>query len=90
VSTALVTRRSFTNRAHRQETGAGRLAGDVDRTGAALRDAAAEFGAREAQDVAQYPKERHIGRNVGLSFFAIDREGDHERVPVLARPYERL
>ncbi len=55
----------------------------MDRTGAALRDATPELGARQAQGVAQDPKEGHIRRDVDLSPFAIDCEGDHERAPFL-------
>ena len=45
----------FADGAHRQDTGAHRLAVQMHRAGAALRDAAAEFGAGESHDVAQHP-----------------------------------
>jgi hypothetical protein len=63
-----------TNRTYRQKAGADRLAGQMDRTGAALCDAAPELRPRQPQDVAQYPEKRHIGRDVDLSLFAIDGE----------------
>jgi hypothetical protein len=46
----------------------------MDRTSAALCDAAPELRTGQSQDVAQYPEKRHIGRDVDLSLFAIDGE----------------
>jgi hypothetical protein len=59
--------RPCTNGTYRQQAGADRLTGQVDGTSAALCDTAPEFGARQTQDIAQYPQERHIGEQVNAS-----------------------
>src|SRR5881296_275784 len=67
---------------HRQHARARGGALQVDGTGAALRDAAAELGACEAERVAQHPKERGVGGDVDGLALAVDGKGDrrHERV----------
>jgi hypothetical protein len=51
----------------------------VDGTSAALGDTAPEFGARQTQDIAQCPQERHIGRNVDLTPFATGSQSSDAR-----------
>ena len=55
-----------------------------------LADTLASVGVSWAQDIAQCPQERHIGRNADLSPFAIDREFDNECAPVQGSITERL
>ena len=45
---------------------------EVDGTGAALRDAAAELGAGEADQIAEDPEEGHIGWGVYVAGGAVD------------------
>src|SRR6516162_9577182 len=49
----------------------------LDGAGATLRYPAAVFGTRDAELVAQHPKQRHLGNYVDLVFDPIDRELDH-------------
>ena len=54
------------------ETTAGRLAVEMDSTGAALADATAELGADEAEGVAKHPEKRGVGGHidgVGLAVY---------------------
>ena len=55
-----------------------------------LADTLASVGVSWAQDIAQYPQERHIGRNVDLSPFAIDCGWDHARASVQGSIIDRL
>src|SRR2546425_948307 len=66
---------------HRQHTGAGSDAVQVDGAGAALGDAAAELGTGETEGVTQHPEERRVGRDVDRFAFAVDGEtdGGHDR-----------
>src|SRR5437764_9285612 len=54
----------------------GRRAVEVYGTRAALCDAAAEFGACEAERVAQHPEERRVGGDVDRFTLAVDGEGN--------------
>ena len=64
-----------------QETGsvqgAHRLPRQHHRAGAALRDAAAIFGAGQADLVAQRPEQRHFRLDIELMLGTIDLECDH-------------
>jgi hypothetical protein len=53
---------------------------DVHGTGAALRNAATELGAREAQDLTDHPQQGHLRFSVHLLDFAIHVEGIHARL----------
>src|SRR3989441_3249913 len=66
---------------HRQHTGAGSDAVQVDGAGAALGDAAAELGTGETEGVTQHPEERRVGRDVDRFAFTVDGEtdGGHDR-----------
>src|SRR2546421_1901333 len=59
-----------------QHASAGGRAVQVHRARAALRDAAAELGAREAECVAQHPEERRVGRDVDRLTLAVEGEGN--------------
>src|SRR5256714_8666861 len=48
----------------------------VHRARAALRDAAAELGARESERVAQHPEQRRVGRDVDRLTLAVESEGN--------------
>ncbi len=63
--------------ADRRNTGACRLAIDMDRAGPALADAAAEFGAFQIQFVAKHPQERHVARNIETVGLIVDGQGNH-------------
>ena len=67
--------------ADRDLAGAHRLALEVHGAGAAQRHAAAEFGAREAQRVAQDPEQRGFRIDIDFDRVAIDVELGHERLP---------
>src|SRR5207302_2682786 len=69
-----------------RRAGANGLAVDMDGAGAALGDAAAEFGAGEAERVAQHPKERHVAVDLDGLIAAIDVELNHPTAP----PYQLL
>jgi hypothetical protein len=43
----------------------------VHGAGAALSDAAPEFGAGKSQDIAQHPEQGHIGRSISIPHFAV-------------------
>src|SRR5262249_59973716 len=70
-------------RAHRRRAGAHCDAVEVDRAGAALRDAAAVFRAGEADVLPQRPEEGRIGLHLYIAGLAIDREGWHFLPPKL-------
>src|SRR2546429_6660837 len=59
-----------------QHAGARGHAVQMHGAGAALRDAAAELGAREAERVAQHPEERRVGCDVDGFALAVDGEAD--------------
>ena len=65
--------------AHR--AGAHDLAVDVNGAGAALRDAAAVFGAGEPDLFADDPQQRRIGRHLHVAILAIDVESCHSHPP---------
>src|SRR6185437_9006971 len=65
--------------ADRHRAGAHRLAVDVHGASAALRDAAAEFGAGETSGIADGPKQGCIWLKIDLMLCAIDGECDHRR-----------
>src|SRR5277367_1182489 len=74
------------DRANRQQTGAHRLPVDVHRTGAALRDPAAEFGSREADHIPQGPEQWRIRRDIDRFGLSIDLDGyRHTRSPIEMR-----
>ncbi len=76
--------------AHRQHARAHRLAVEVHRAGAALRDAAAELGAGQADDVAQDPEQRHVLGGVEGMGLAVDVEIDHgPRLFLVRRGWQR-
>src|SRR5262249_677927 len=54
---------------------------DMHGAGAALRDAAAEFGAGHSEDVAQHPEQGHVGGGIERFGFAVDCERGRHRVP---------
>src|SRR5262249_25411933 len=60
-----------------------RRAIEVHRTGAALRDAAAELGTGEPDDVPQHPQQRHVGLADDGMALPVDEESDgrHEGLP---------
>ena len=58
-------------------TGTDSLSVYLDGAGATLRYPAAVFGTRDAELVAQHPKQRHLGNDIDLVFDPIDRELDH-------------
>jgi len=58
-------------RTHGSDAGAQRLAILVNGTGATERDTATEFGAGQAQSVAQVPKQRHLGIAIESAINAI-------------------
>src|SRR4029077_14969152 len=60
------------NRADREKTGADWFAVDMHRAGAALRNAATEFGAGHAEHIAQHPKKRHVTRRFEGPGFTVD------------------
>ena len=53
--------------ADRDRAGAHRLAVDMHGAGAALRDAAAEFGAGQSELVAQHPEQRRLRLDIELN-----------------------
>src|SRR5271169_1503020 len=63
----------------RHRAGPHRLPVDVNRAGAALRDAAAVLRSGEAHDIAQGPKERWIGFDIELVLRAVDCDRDHRQ-----------
>src|SRR5213078_3731923 len=67
-----------------QHAGARGHAVQMHGAGAALRDAAAELGAREAERVAQHPEERRVGRDVDRFTLAVHGEGNrgHDLFPL--------
>jgi hypothetical protein len=66
-----------------KNAGADGIAVKVNCAGAALRDAAAEFRARQSDDVADDPQQRHIRRHVDLPISAIDIDLHDEISPFL-------
>jgi hypothetical protein len=71
----------FGNRVERDCAGAHRHAVDMHRARPALRDAAAIFGARQADMLADDPQERHVVLDVDLNDFAVDVELRHSDFP---------
>src|SRR6185312_7234847 len=65
------------DRSDRQQARTYRRSVKMHRACAALRDAAAEFGAGEAEQVAQHPQERHIGGRVDVLRFSVDIQRNH-------------
>src|SRR6516164_2824168 len=64
------------DRTDRQQARADRLAVDMHRASAALRNAAAEFGAGHTQHVAQHPQQRSIAVDVDVVCVAVDFDGE--------------
>src|SRR5436190_15604561 len=74
-------------RAHREGAGAYCRAVDMNRTGTALRDAAAVLRAGEADLLANHPQKRGIRIDVDLLCLAVDVEANHEGFsPVVVWP----
>ena len=48
------------------------MAVQMDGAGAALGHAAAEFGSRQAERVAQHPEKRRVGRHGNVVFLSVD------------------
>src|SRR5882724_3780289 len=65
---------------HRHRARAHRLAVQVNGAGAALGDAAAEFGALHVEHVAQHPQQGHFGLDVDVVLLAVDGEFDHSEI----------
>jgi hypothetical protein len=63
----------------RHRAGAHRLAVDVDRTGATLRDATTEFGASQSDCIAQRPKQWRIRLKIDLVLRSVDHKRDHRQ-----------
>ena len=61
-----------------------RRAVQVHGAGAALRDAAAELGAGEAEQVAQHPEQGHVGRRIHVALDAVDGQF-HGALPAVER-----
>ena len=61
------------------EHGARGDAVDMDRAGAALRDAAAVFGAGQADVLPDRPEQRRLGLDVDVVIFAVDIEAYHSQ-----------
>jgi len=67
----------------RRDAGACRLAFDMHRTGAALRHAAAELGAVQADDLADRPEQRHVGVGIEGGGLAVERKRNrHQKAPI--------
>jgi len=62
------------NRRNQGDAGVHRPTIEMNRSRAAAADAAAKLGARETQLVAQYPKERHIARDIDGHLILIDHQ----------------
>ena len=58
--------------AHRYRAGTDWASADKHRAGAAGSDAAAILGSLKADDVAQHPKKRHIGLDIGGERLAVN------------------
>ena len=67
-----------------KRAGARRHAVDVNGAGAALRDAAAVFGAGQADVFPDRPEQRRVGFDVDVDDFSIDVEAHHNRPPLSA------
>src|SRR5579864_6977021 len=65
----------------RKRTGTDRVAVDMDGAGAALGDAATEFGSLDVEHVPQYPQQGHLGLDVDLLDLAVHCELDHRTPP---------
>src|SRR5439155_10725576 len=61
----------------RRRARAHRIAVHMHGAGTALRDAAAELGAGEAELLANHPEQRGVARLLGLDFPAVDDKRDH-------------
>src|SRR2546425_137971 len=64
---------------HRRDAGADRPAIEMHRAGSAQRRAAAELGAGQSDDVAQYPEQGHVRGYVHRVRLAVDPQSDHDR-----------
>ena len=64
------------DRRDRRDAGADRLAVEMHRAGAALREAAAEMRVVEADVVTQGIKQRHVRIGIDRMVFAVDVEGE--------------
>src|SRR2546430_605818 len=64
------------HRRNRRHAGADRLAVEMHRAGAALREAAAEMGVVKADVVTQRVKQRHVRIGIDRMVFAVDVEGE--------------
>src|SRR5258706_338134 len=71
---------AVTDRPDRQHAGPYGLTIEMHGAGAALGDAAAEFRTGHAQNIAQGPEQRRVGRDVYVAGLAVDLERDH-RIP---------
>src|SRR6185295_1542131 len=71
--------------AERDRAGALHFAVDVHRAGAALRDAAAVFGAGEACLLADDPEQRRVRLGLHIAHFAVDVEFGHVRSSQVSR-----
>src|SRR6516165_9175557 len=70
------------NGGDRRDARARRLAIDMHRTGPALRRAAAELGAVQADDLADRPEQGHVGISVDRGGLAVERERNrHKKTP---------
>src|SRR2546428_1748662 len=67
------------DRGHRRDAGADRPAIEMHRAGSAQRRAAAELGAGQSDDVAQYPEQGHVRGYVHRVRLAVDPQSDHDR-----------
>ena len=65
--------RPVADRSDGQHAGTHGLAADMDRAGAALRDAATEFRASQPKNIAEYPEQGHIVGNIDGFLRTIDR-----------------
>src|SRR5256712_12954056 len=67
------------DRGHRRDAGADRPAIEMHRAGSAQRRAAAELGAGQSDDVAQYPEQGHVRGYVHRVRLAVYPPRDHDR-----------
>src|SRR5262245_5317426 len=74
--------RATIGRGYRRDTGTDRDAVQMDRTGAALRDAAAELRSGQTQLLANHPEQRRCRVDVHLARLAIDGELHHSITPL--------
>ena len=72
------------HRCHGGDTGPRRRAVDMNGAGAALRDAAAEFGASQPKLISDHPEQRRLGRDIDGMPSSIHGEIHGHRVPSLS------